>query len=157
MSYGRRLRVWETNYGRDSGWVIERQGKPIAILTDCRWEEVFWDSYRIEIVADDPELRDKMLSKEFWAVAESEGLTYRNRQFGDGAMFAFPSLSPFSEPGRLMMRGLYLDIGQPRPWDSVVLRLRRWMRRNAMNDTSRHLRWFLCTGFVAAIASFLTC
>ena len=125
MRYSRRLKIWETNYGRDSGWVIERQGRPIAILSDCRWEEVFWDSYRVEIVAADPELQAKILMNEFWAVAETEGLSYRNLQFGDVAQFAFPSLSPFCEPGRLMMRGLYLDIGQPGRLDSLVL----WFRR----------------------------
>jgi hypothetical protein len=109
--------------------VIERQGKPIALLTEPRWEEMFWDSYHMEAVADDPQLRVQMLTKEFWANAEAEGLVWRNREFGDVADFAFPALSPFPEPGRLMMRGLYLAIGDPWPWDSIVLWVRSWLRR----------------------------
>ena len=131
MRYGRRLRIWETNCGRASGWVIEKQGTPIAKLTDCRWEEVFWDSYRLEVVTDDPDLRAQLLMKEFWAVAEAEGLAYRSLEFGEVAPFAFPSLSPFSEPGRLMMRGLFLDIGQPGLFASFVLWFRRWRRDRA--------------------------
>jgi hypothetical protein len=138
MWYGRRLRIWETNYGRTSGWVVKRQGVPIAILTDCRWEEVFWDSYRLEIITDDPDLQAKLLMKEFWAVAEAEGLSYRNLEFADAAPFAFPSLSPLSEPGRLMMRGLYLDIGQPGPFDSLMLWCRRRWRARAAKHRLRH-------------------
>jgi hypothetical protein len=109
--------------------VIERQGKPIAVLTEVRWEEMFWDSYRMEIVADDPELRARMLTTEFWAKAETEGLLWRNRELGEVAEFAFPALTPFPEPGRLMMRGLYLHIGGPWPWDWIVLWVRRWQNR----------------------------
>jgi hypothetical protein len=127
--YCRRLRIWETHYGRDCGWVVERQGQAIAILSEARCEEMFWDSYRMEIVTQDSELRQKMLTKEFWVRAESEDLVWRNRELGEVARFAFPALSPFPEPGRLMMRGLYLAIGDPWPWDWIVLWLRRWLRR----------------------------
>jgi hypothetical protein len=127
--YGRRLRIWETNYGRDCGWVIERRGKSIAVLTESRGAEMFWDSYRMEIVADDPDLRAQMLTKEFWANAEAQGLVWRNREFGEVDVIAFPALSPFPETGRLMMRGLYLAIGDPWPWDRIVLRVRSWLRR----------------------------
>lgn len=127
-SYARRLRIWETNYGRECGWIVERQGKTIAILTDPRLEEMFWDSYRMEIVAEEPELRTEMLTKEFWARAELDGVVWRNQEFGDLAEFAFPALSPFPEPGRLLMRGLYLPIGDPWPWDWIVLWVRRFLR-----------------------------
>src|SRR5262249_14737196 len=101
-NYGRRLRIWETNYGRSCGWVIERDGQAIAVLTEPRFEDMFWDSYRMEIVAEDPELRARLRTKEFWARAEGEGLVWRNREFGEMAEFAFPALDPFPEPGRLM-------------------------------------------------------
>ena len=123
--YRRRLRVWETDYGREAGWVIECHGLPIAILTDPRWEEMFWVSYRIEIVTDDPELRQRMITKEFWL--NSEGLVWRSREFGEVAEFAFPAVSPFPKSGRLTMRVLYLPIGGPWAWDRVVLSIRRWM------------------------------
>jgi hypothetical protein len=127
--YGRRLRIWETNYGRDCGWLIERRGMTIAILTELRREEMFWDSYRMEIVADDADLRVQLQTKEFWAMAETEGLVWRNRELGEAAQGALPALSPFPEPGRLMMRGLYLSIGKPWPWDWIVLWVRRRLSR----------------------------
>jgi hypothetical protein len=124
-SYGRRLRIWETHNGRDAGWLIERRGDVIAVLTDPRREEMFWDSYRLEIVTGDPEPRERLQTSGFWAVAESEGLVWRSREFGEVADGAFPALSPFPEPGRLTKRRLYLPIGDPWPWDWLVL----WWRR----------------------------
>jgi hypothetical protein len=120
-SYGQRLRIWETNYGRDAGWLIERRGEVVAVLTDPRWEDMFWDGYRMEVVTSHPELRRRLQSAEFWAAAESEGLVWRSREFGEVADGAFPALSPFPEPGRLTMRRLYLPIGEPWPWDWLVL------------------------------------
>lgn len=130
-SYGRRLRIWETNYGRDGGWVVERRGRVIAVLTDPRFEDMFWDSYRLEVVTDDPELRRRMQTPELWAAAESEGLVWRSREFGEVAGGAFPALSPFPEAGRLTVRRLYLSIGEPWPWDKLVLWWRRRKQRHA--------------------------
>ena len=123
--YQRRLRILATDYGRNAGWVIERQSQPIAILTDCRNEEMFWDSYRMEVVTDEPALRDRLWTKEFWDRAESEGLVWRNRKFAEVAPFVFPALSPFPQPGRLMVRGLYLNRVAPWPWEWLLL---RWMK-----------------------------
>jgi hypothetical protein len=125
LAYQRRLRIWETNYGRAAGWLIERQGQPIAVLTEPRSEDMFWDSYRMDIITEEPALRQRMLTEEFWLKAEAEGLVWRNREFGEVAELAFPALSPFPEAGRLLMRGLYLPIAKPRLWDSVILALRR--------------------------------
>lgn len=128
-SYTRRLRIWETNYGRDAGWLVERQGKTIAVLTDPRWEDMFWVSYRMEITTDDSELRTQLQTESFWARAESEALVWRNQEFGEVAEMAFPALSPFTEPGRLKMRALYLPISEPWLWDSIVLWFRKRGRR----------------------------
>jgi hypothetical protein len=92
--YVRRLRIWETNYGRDAGWVIERDGRRIAVLSDSRWEDMFWDTYRMEIITDDPELRRMLQTGAFWKQAESAELRWRNREFGELAEFAFPAGSP---------------------------------------------------------------
>lgn len=125
----KRLQILETNFGRDSGWIIERYGHPIGILSNPRNENMFWDSYDLEIVTDSIDLRQRMTSAEFWAEAEAEGLIYRNRTFGDVAEYAFPAMSPFPEPGRLLMRGLYLSIGKPLPWDRAMLWLHSSIRR----------------------------
>ena len=46
-NYTRRLHIWETDYGRDAGWLVERHGKTIAVLTDPLWIDMFWFSYRL--------------------------------------------------------------------------------------------------------------
>lgn len=131
-SYGKRLRIWETNYGREGGWVVERQGQVIAGLTDHRSEEMFWDSYYLEVVTNDADLRQRLQTPDFWASAESEGLVWRSREFGETADGAYAALSPFPEPGRLAVRGLYLAIGAPRRWDRLVLRWRRYGQKHRL-------------------------
>jgi hypothetical protein len=125
--YLRRLRIWETDFGRDAGWVIEREGQPIAVFTGPRTEEEFWDSYRLEVVTPDRVLGQRLRTEEFWR-GESGDLAYRSREFGEVAPFAFPALLPFPEPGRLKMRGLYLPIGWPGALDDLALWVRRWWR-----------------------------
>ena len=39
-------------------------------------------------------------TEEFWARAESEGLAWRSREFGEVAVCPFLALAPFPEPGR---------------------------------------------------------
>ncbi len=135
-SYLRRLRLWETDYGREAGWVVEHQSKAIALLTDPRSEDMFWHSYRMEVVTNDSELREVLWTKAFWDEAEMHGLVWRNREFGEVAPLAFPGLSPLCKPGRLMMRGLYLKTGKLWPWDWVVLWIRRWLGRRCRVDFS---------------------
>jgi hypothetical protein len=121
--YERRLRLIETNCGRESGWYAERNGERLAILTDCRWEEMFWDSYHLEPITNDPVLNQRLLL-EFWIDDEWEDVYFRNREFPEIVVTqAFPG--PMREPGRLMIRGLY-DCPLPRmPWDYLLLWLRR--------------------------------
>jgi hypothetical protein len=138
QGYRRKLRIWESNYGDNAGWVIERKGVPIAVLTEPRFEDMFWVSYRMEITTKDVELSGRMLTKEFWLKAESEGIAWRSRAIGELAPFAFPALSPFPEPGRLMMRALYLPIPGPKPWDHVVLLVRRWLKRTPNASIAGH-------------------
>jgi hypothetical protein len=125
MTYRHLLRLWRSNYGRKGGWLVEREGVPIAVLTDCRMYEMFWDSYRIEITTDDPQLQQQLLTPEFW-IAETN-LTWRSRAFGEVAPHAFSALTPFPEPGRLLMRGLYLYCRSPYWWDNLIL----WFTRRS--------------------------
>ena len=132
-AYLRRLRIWETNHGRDCGWTIEQHGDPIAILSDAQQQDMFWHTYKIDVLTQDADLRERIASGEFWANAEAEGLIYRNREFGCAATCAFPALSPYTEDGRLAMRGLYIRIGAPRPWDTFALWVRRHMKRKTVS------------------------
>lgn len=42
MLMNERLRIIETNYGRDCGWYVEVNGQKIARLVDPKWEDMFW-------------------------------------------------------------------------------------------------------------------
>lgn len=91
----------------ESEWLIELGGTPIALLSEPRWEEMFWTSYRITPLTDDPSTLAKLQDIEFWRVCESHGVVFRHRASSAIAQYAFPGLAPFPEPGRLIMRGLY--------------------------------------------------
>ena len=120
-SYERRLRLIESNYGRDPGWHVERGGQRLAVLSDCRWEDMFWDSYFIEPVTEDPALNQHLLSG-FWEGDEWSGIQYVNRAFPEVIVTdAFPGTRPFIEPNRLLIRGLYCKTLNCRPWEEALL------------------------------------
>ncbi|MBL9165221.1 MAG: hypothetical protein JNL18_21015 [Planctomycetaceae bacterium] len=124
-TYERHLRLIESNYGRDAGWYVERDGVRLAAMTACRWEEMFWDSYLVEPLSDDPDFNQRLLS-DFWEGNDWVGVKFVNREFPETiAANAFPGARPFVEPGRILARGLYCGTTKRRPWDNVVL----WWRR----------------------------
>lgn len=132
--YCRRLRIWETNFGRAAGWLVEFQGEPIAYLPEPRSVEMFWDSYRVDIVATDPALRQRIATSTFWSFCNQEWrqLVFRNREF-DAAPSAVMLAGYQPESSRVVARGLYVPIGWPRPWDWLVL----WWRGRGRRSPQR--------------------
>ncbi len=125
LSYSERLRIWETNFGRDMGWLLEQHGETIALLTEPEWAEMFWVSYHITPLTQDPELLLQMQTKAFWN--EMDGFVWRSRGFGVVVPHTFPSGSgPLDD--RIAMYSLYIHIESPRPWDQVVLWWRKMKR-----------------------------
>lgn len=118
----RRLAIFASDYGRDGGWFVEWQGRRVALLTDPRFAEMFWDSYRIEPITDDPAEVQRLVNDIDWWLELK--FVYRSRQFDEVAEFAFPA-GAFPEAGRVQMRGLYLNIGQMWLWEKMVVWLRR--------------------------------
>lgn len=120
----KRLRWFETNAGRKAGWYVELEGRRLASLVDPRFEDMFWDSYRLEVLTADPEERQHLLSsREWWLRTE---LTYRNKAFDVVISYPFPSLAGPSGDGRVMIRSLYL-VGPP---ITLFERLVLWLRRH---------------------------
>lgn len=122
-NYGQLLRIWESNYGRDAGWTAERDGKPVCTLSEYGWEDMFWDSYRVEVIAEDPEVRSEMLASDYWRGDGWTKLTWRNREFRDVSVnpYTFPAAGGMTHDGRVAMRSLYLAVRTPWPWDWLVL------------------------------------
>lgn len=129
--YTRRLRLWETGYGRSAGWVAEWDGRPAVVLTDPRWADMFWYTYQFEVVTADPDLARRLLTDEFWDSGMSDQLVWRSRAFGEVAAGAWVAGRLRGESDRLLARGLYLLCGEPWPWDELVLWLRRRKRHQA--------------------------
>jgi hypothetical protein len=114
-------------------WQVERGADVLAILSSPRFEDMFWVSYRLEILSDDPNVRGAMGTREFWAEAEAQQLVWRNRGSGETAPWPFPSLRAFTEDGRLVMRGLYVVKRRVGVWKraaSWIRRLSRWTERS---------------------------
>jgi hypothetical protein len=100
--------IVKANYGRDAGWYVERRGQRIAMVIDCRFVEMFWDSYLLVALTDDIDLRQRLRMDAFWNHVENEGVVFRNRECGELAKFAIPARNPLREFNRIVMRGLYL-------------------------------------------------
>jgi len=120
QGYRRKLRIWATNYGRDGGWFVELQGQTIAVLTECRFEDMFWDSYQIQAVTVDLELQERIQTPDFWTAAEADELVWRSREFGEVAS-AVPADFPLQVTGRLLVRGLFVTLNAPSLWDQLVM------------------------------------
>lgn len=126
----RRLRAFETGYGRTAGWYVELDGRRLAQLVNCRREEMFWCSYQILPMTDSPAERILLFqSNEFW---HTRPLRYRNCELGDLIDYALAgSLVPGN---RITMRALYLRIDPPSSWERFRLLCRRIRR------VARHAR-----------------
>jgi hypothetical protein len=123
----RRLRIIESSYGRDHGWYLEHHGACIAVLSEPKWAEMFWVTYRIEPMTDDPEALRLLRSDRFW---DSCDYVFRNRGFREEVVDrAFGNRGPGED--EVTIRGLYLTIQEPTFWETLrcFRRLRRARRR----------------------------
>ena len=132
--YRQRLRIWDSNYGRRRGWIVERDGRPVAELRDWRFWDMFWDSY--QVVSLDDQLMPSPLEKEFWIGEHAERLRYRDQEFGFYAANPHPGGGTFIEPCRLIFRWLYVPVRGKEPWDWVIFKLWKWWRRPAAPTAS---------------------
>lgn len=87
-----------SNYGRNFGWWVERDGKVICSLDDPRYGDMFWTSYRVTPENGTP--LELLRGLSLW---HEENIRYRNRQLNLYAPNAFASLGP--DEGRIWLRG----------------------------------------------------
>jgi hypothetical protein len=128
MTREKRLRLFESNYGRDFGWLVEHSGRTWVTLTEPRFEDMFWVSYHIEpIYQQDTEM---VLRKEFWA---QNNLIFRNQVIDGVAPNAFAAMGnpPTKENPRVTMRGLSLYCSEPTRTERFLL----WWRRRKNRQT----------------------
>ncbi|RBP35708.1 glycosyl transferase family 2 [Roseimicrobium gellanilyticum] len=92
----------------NSEWLVELNGRPVALLSEPLWEDMFWESYKFTTLVEDADILAKLQDTEFWKVCESQGIRFRHKASSKLSEYAFPALTPFPVPGRLMMRGMHL-------------------------------------------------
>jgi len=125
----RRLRIFESNYGRRGGWFVEHKGQTVARLSCCWRAEMFWDGYQLELLTDDEEVRQWLLSQPGpWYAGK---LDFRSCEFGELAPHAFAaggSVIVEEDGYSVVMRGLYFPLAFPWPWEWLLL----WWRRRGV-------------------------
>ena len=120
--YERKLQAYEAG----GAWIVERKGKPVALLTDPQFEEMFWTSWKLEPLSDHPDERAVIFTTEYWDPKFDSETVYRSRDFGRVAPNAFPALDPFGDASdRLVMRALGSPSPRPWPWDRLIMWLRK--------------------------------
>lgn len=132
-SYSELLRCWESDFGKKTGWQIERNGFPFARLTDPQYHEMFWDSYRFELCKDDQETIDLIRSDEFWLHAETERIRWRSILTSEVIDSAYPAGKPFTDDDRFVVRGLYLPCRKPNLVDRLALLVRKLLNSKSAN------------------------
>ncbi|WP_254513562.1 hypothetical protein [Anatilimnocola floriformis] len=136
MNYRDHLRIWESDYGRSDGWDVELDGKLVALLDEPQFEDMFWYSYRLSVTADDPTLKERMLTAEFWKGDDCLRLVCRSRATGFVVEHPLPAPG-FNQSNRVLMRFLYISIRDPLPWDWIVLKFRKVFRSSFKRQTHK--------------------
>ena len=126
MKYGERLLLWESNFGRDMGWEVELEGKPIARLVRPRDVDMFWVSYEVVLLTDEPFIANGFLEFSFW-IENGSRLVFRNHGFKEIAAVGVAAGRVDAQSRRMAFRGLCADIKVPGVGDRFLLMLRgRW-------------------------------
>ena len=66
--------IIESNYGRDGGWLAEVNSQIVAELSDAKYDDMFWDSYRLDGVQPGGQ---NVQTDEFW----NRAIVFRSRTF----------------------------------------------------------------------------
>jgi hypothetical protein len=123
FSLAERLRIWETDYGRSAGWLMELRGHPVAMLSDPKPEEKGWTSYRFAPVTQDLKLLADMKTEKFWK--ELQDITWRSREFHTVVEGVVAAPSTHLNLSRITLKGLAIPIGPPNILQQQMLKGRR--------------------------------
>ena len=129
MSRWARYRRWLLVVETGGGWLVERDGRTVALLTEPRMVEMFWLSWRIEPLTDDAAERAALFSPGYWDVSLLPCTVFRSREFSVVSNTGFWAGDEPLRDGRLVMRGLHQPIREPWLIDRLVLWFRRFSAR----------------------------
>ncbi|WP_265595964.1 hypothetical protein [Verrucomicrobium sp. BvORR106] len=91
---------------RDDEWWLEVNGERIALLRDRRSVEMFWSSFLVVPVTENPVWLRQLGERDFWLSLTPENCTFRNRSRDVVSSHPFAAQNPFVVPGRVLMRRL---------------------------------------------------
>lgn len=128
LSHGELKKIYESDFGRRTGWIVELNGLPIAILHSGVRVEMFWDQYEVSMLTDDEQIQLKFWSSDFWNMeAISTGITFRNRELTSLRPAYFPIIHISSTLGVITARGLYFSVEEVKaPSEEHIGLLSRW-------------------------------
>jgi hypothetical protein len=86
---------------------VELDGECVAVLTDPQFFDMFWTSFHVVPVMDDPVERMRISTDRGWW--HQNKLVFRNRLLDEIVEIAFVVGDVFTESGRVILRGLYLS------------------------------------------------
>lgn len=123
----RTFQVWESDYGRMAGWILEYQSSPIALLSDPWFEDTFWYSYQMEFRQNAHVTEAEFYSDDFWNVRIFEkGYRWRNCYFDGYDGGAFSGRPPTIPGSRIFVRALYMtDVPSPTNLEHWILQQRK--------------------------------
>lgn len=124
-SLRRRQRVVDGHWGRARGWWVEWNRQRVAVMRFEESVDLFWDAYRLErVAAPVPDALQLLSDAELWRNGVFE---FRSIEFGQPVTSAFcdgdTATRGATIPGRVLMRGLYLQAQPLRWWERLVLRM----------------------------------
>ncbi|USL95201.1 hypothetical protein D1J36_007930 [Riemerella anatipestifer] len=99
----------KSNWGREYGWYIEYNGEIIGELVDCKWKDVFWDTYILKSVHE--KWNQILTDSKSW-----EDFKYKNQHYNQYAINAFHGAGyecKIKLNERISMRSLYLTEIEP--------------------------------------------
>ena len=91
----------DSNYGRDHGWTVLRDGEAVAHLSEPHRQDMYWYRYKVDA------LTPEVLEDGFW----DQKLVYRNHVTGQVAPNAHPGGElPSEDNPYILMRALYIPV-----------------------------------------------
>src|SRR4051794_8155398 len=98
----RRLRIYESDFGRRFGWYLELDGERLAALTDPVWDGdgQFWHRYTMTPLGD-LETARRLATPEFWYGGNLLRFVFENREFGTRVRDALPGGLQVADDGTI--------------------------------------------------------
>lgn len=131
------LRYFESG---NNDWFLELNGQRLAVLYDPQWTEMFWNSYRVDLLVDVPDAVFRAYARRDW----DEG-NFQLRHVESGLLVAEPLVAGFhvseirgdmiyAPGGRIVLRCVYPIPSHPTLIESLFLAC-RILKRSVRNLT----------------------